>query len=363
MSEVDRVDYRNDHFINYPIEHPGITEQFYEQGYAVAKGVLSKDVAEDLRKKIEFEIEVCAKQLGCLKEEYVFSASRWAHPSPITSCVSSRTVEKLSSVAQTLIKRPVQFKKMNVICKIPHSSGVPYHQDISYSPQDPYEFSIWVALNDLSEKSAPLEVIPASHYLPLKPAVDFWSPNYRSDSSLKCRAKKNILNAGDAVFFDSRLWHGSAQNTDLFSRYALVTRWCSEGWKLDQPIPPVEPDFFGLWTSGEITQKLLAQGLEILFNRSEADFVKIIDSWMQYLQENPTALPFVCDTRGSLEFFKRLKILHFAHTFHNGGDATGTVYKGIWEKFLSSLKEYLSQVQKTGTDDDPIKSLVSKASF
>jgi ectoine hydroxylase-related dioxygenase (phytanoyl-CoA dioxygenase family) len=332
MSEFDNID------------HPGISQHYHEKGYAVVKHIIPKNTAVNLRQITEREIDTCAKQLGCLKEDYLTSVSRWVDPSPVTAGVGSCILEKLHEVAQKFIKNPVHLRKMNIICKNAHCIGsVPYHQDISYSPQDPYEFSMWVALNDISGDSSPLEVIPESHLLPVKPAVDFWSPHYEPDISLNLRAKKLILESGDAVFFDSRLWHGSGENKDLSSRYALAARWSSENWKFNKPIPPIEPNFFGLWTSGKMTEDLLSEGLNVLFRRSEPDFIKLIDTWMQYLHEN--SLPFLSDTGSALASFKDLKVLHLAHIHHNGGDAIGTVYRNFWEKFLSPLKSYVAEVE------------------
>jgi ectoine hydroxylase-related dioxygenase (phytanoyl-CoA dioxygenase family) len=328
----------------HTIDHPGITQKFQEEGYAVVNQVISKKSAVDLRHIIELKIDSCAKQLGCLKEDYLTSVSRWVDPSPVTADVSRVVLEKLRRAAQKFIKKPVRLKKMNIICKNAHCTGsVPYHQDISYSPQDPYEFSMWVALNDISGDSSPLEVIPESHLLPLKPAVDFWSPNYEPETSLKMRAKKLMLEAGDAVFFDSRLWHGSGENKDLSSRYALAMRWSREGWEFNEPIPAIEPNFFGLWTSGKMTEDLLAEGLSVLFKRSEADFIKLLDLWMHCIQES--SLPFLVDISSALASFKDLKILHLAHIHHNGGDAVGTVYRNFWEKFLSPLNDYISAIE------------------
>ena len=330
----------SDHII-----HSDIAQHFHEEGYVVVKRVVSKNVAVDLRQIIEQKIDYCAKQLGFPKEDYLTSVSRWVDPSPVTAGVSRLVMGKLRQTAQEFMKKPVSLKKMNVICKNQHCTGsVPYHQDISYSPQAPYEFSMWVALNNISGNASPLEVTPRSHLLPLKPAVDFWSPQYKPDANLKLYAKKVILEAGDAVFFDSRLWHGSGENKDLSSRYALATRWSSKDWDYIEPIPAIEPNFFGLWTSGKMTEDLLANGLMALYGRSEPDFVKLLDIWMQYLHES--SLPFWVDISSALTSFKDLKILHLAHTHHNGGDAVGTVYRNFWEKFLSPLKEYVSEIEE-----------------
>lgn len=325
--------------------HPEILSTFQKEGYSVVKNILATDTVTSLRREIESQIDGSAKQLACTKVDYLAAASRWVAPSPVTTAVTASILEILTQAAQEFIQKPVQLKKMNVICKNAHCTGpIAYHQDISYSPLDPYEFSMWIALDDVSQDSAPLEVIPGSHLLPLKPAVDFWSPHYKADPSLKLCALKLSVQAGDAIFFDSRLWHGSGENKNLSSRYALVVRWISEGWKFDQPIPSIEPGFFGMWTGGKMTEDLLSKGLDILVSKSASGFVELIDTWVQIIQEG--SLPFVKDKYSTLESFKNLKILHLAHAHHNGGDATGTVYKIFWQTFLSSLGAYLVDVEK-----------------
>jgi len=326
------------------IVHPGVTQQFHEEGYAVIRRVIPESFLKDLMHKIEIEIDTCAKQLECSTESYLTSVSRWVDPSPITACVVPHILKTVSQTLQNHLKKSIHLKKMNVICKNAHNTlPIPYHQDITYSPKDPYEFSTWIAINDVSHDSGTLEVIPGSHLWPLQPAVDFWSPSYQQDPSLKDRAIKLILKAGDVVLFDARLWHGSGNNGNLSARYALVVRWSSEGWQFNQPIPAIVPDFFGLWTSGKVTQDILAKGLKAIFNSSEPDFTKLLDTWIQRLRENP--LPFVDNINDTLEALHSLKTLHLAYSLHNGGDAAGTVYKNIWEKLLVPLNNYVSEIE------------------
>jgi ectoine hydroxylase-related dioxygenase (phytanoyl-CoA dioxygenase family) len=318
---------------------------FQEKGYVVAQGILNASMAKELKERIKSQIGDCAQQLGYTTKDYLSAVSRWVAPSPVTSPVDLYTLNTLEQAAQSFAGKPVQLKKMNVICKNAHCTGsIAYHQDICYSPEEPYEFSIWLALDDVPLSSAPLEVIPSSHLLPLKPAIDFWSPHYEEDPSLKPSALKLPVKAGDAIFFDSRLWHGSGNNKAPSSRYALVTRWVSEGWGANQSIPTIEPDFFGMWTCGAMTEKLLSQGLKILYNISISNFIKLIDTWTQIIQEN--TLPFVINVGSTLESFKNLKILHLAHKYHHGGDAIGIVYKSLWHTLLAPLEEYLENIEK-----------------
>ena len=131
--------------------HQDNIQHYHEKGYTVVKHIMSKSRIRNLRQKIENKIDVCAKQLGYVKEDYLSYVSRWVNPSPITSHVTISILRELSQVAETLARSPVCHKKMNVICKNAYSNGpIAYHQDISYSPQDPYEFSMWIALNEIS---------------------------------------------------------------------------------------------------------------------------------------------------------------------------------------------------------------------
>lgn len=327
------------------VQQSDIGLTFQNDGYFVLKNVLSRNIATKLSEQIDTKIDICSQQLACSREDYLSAVSRWVDPSIVTSAVTSQMLESLINTAQSFVNKPVQLKKMNIICKNAHCTGsIAYHQDITYTPQDPYQFSMWIALNDVSVDMAPLEVIPGSHEQPLKAAVDFWSPQYKPDPALLLRTVKLVVKAGDAVFFDSRLWHGSGENKLLTSRYALVTRWVSEGWKFDQPIPPFEPHFFGMWTSGKMTEDILSKGLDILFNKSTSDFVKLLDTWMQIIQER--SLPFVTNIDTIIESLKRLKILHLAHKHHNGGDATGNIYKILWNTFLSPLEYYMVHIEK-----------------
>lgn len=320
----------------------GVT--FQNDGYFILKEGLSKNIATELREAIDLKIDICSHHLACSREEYLSAVSRWVDPSVVTSAVTPQILESLINIAQSFINKPVQLKKMNIICKNAHCAGsIAYHQDITYTLQDPYQFSMWIALNDVSIEMAPLEVIPGSHLQPLKPAVDFWSPHYKPNPSLQLQAAKLVVETGDAIIFDSRLWHGSGENKLLASRYALVTRWVCEGWQYNQPIPALEPHFFGMWTSGKMTEDILSKGLAILFNKSASDFVELLDTWMQIIQER--LLPFQTNVGSSIESFKKLKLLHLAHKNHNGGDSTGNVYKTLWYNFLSPLEDYLKIIE------------------
>ncbi|MBY0501550.1 MAG: phytanoyl-CoA dioxygenase family protein [Alphaproteobacteria bacterium] len=315
-------------------------KDFKLKGYYVARNVIHKSLIKKTQKNILESIKSCSKDLGVSEKDYLSAVSRWLSPSPITSAVSNAVLEHISQATQSLLDETSQLSKFNVICKNDQCRGaIPYHQDISYSPENPYQVSAWLALQDVPEDAGPLEVIPGSHKEPIKQAVDFWSPEYEPDSTLKNRALKLPLSAGDVVFFDSSLWHGSSENLARISRYAIVTRWVTQVWLPPQFIPRIQPRYFGMWTSGELTQQILSHGAYLLFQSQEKDFLRLLELWIDKLQQ--ISLPFSIDLTSAIESLTRIRILHLAYLKHKGGDATGNLYKNLWKSFLSPLKNYV----------------------
>lgn len=321
------------------------SEQFLNDGYVVVRNVIPRPIIEQLREIIFTNIKECASQLNITENVYLSAISRWVAPSSVISNLPPSILDDLLEATEKIIGCSTSLNKFNIICKNEYCSGsVPYHQDISYSPHEPYQLSSWLAIHDIKEDSGPLEVIPGSHLEPIASAVDFWSPDYIEDLSLKKRAKPLPILAGDVVFFDSRLWHGSSDSISLSSRYALVARWNSQNWQQTQPIPPINPKSFGMWNCGDITQQILSEGLKILFNKEEHDFINLIDEWVNILKS--TFLAFYTDTDQALRSLNKIKILHLAYIHHNGGNATGTIYKALWKTFLSPLKDYLNLIKE-----------------
>lgn len=318
---------------------------FKVKGYHLAKNVIHRSLIKDAQKNILDAIKSCSKDLGVAEEDYLSSVSRWGSPSPITSAVSNAILTHVSLETEKLLGAIAQLSKFNVICKNDQCCGaIPYHQDISYSQENPYQVSAWLALQDVPEDAGPLEVIPGSHTEPIKSAIDFWSPEYEPDPSLIKHSLKVPLSVGDIVFFDSSLWHGSSENLARISRYAIVTRWITEIWQPPDFIPPIQPRYFGMWTSGELTQKILSQGAHLLFQSQEEDFLKLLELWGNKLKK--ITLPFAIDQILAIESLKRIKILHLAYLQHNGGDATGNLYKNLWKSLLGPLKNYVDTFQQ-----------------
>lgn len=319
------------------------SEIFKSEGYVVIREVIDQESIAQLSQQIQQSLYTSAIEMGCSLEEYLSAVSRWVAPSPITAGVTKSLLDKLSQTIETVLLDSVLLKKLNVISKNKYNCGkIPFHQDISYSKEAPYQLSAWLALHDTNEEKGPLEVIPGSHLRVIENAVDFWSVDYKPDARLEKNALKLPIKAGDMILFDSRLWHGSGKNHSSDDRFALVTRWSGISWNPPETIPSIEPMGFGMWTCGKTTEDLLKKGLEMIMNISKDDYLDILGSWIQFLQEGKV-FPFKCNHEKSMRVLCNVRVLHQATIKHNGGDATGAVYKGLWKNLLFPLEKYLQQ--------------------
>lgn len=308
-----------------------ITTDLEKNGYCVVPNIINRNQAEKMQKSILNILEMFANEIDVSLSAYLKSVSRWAAPSPIT--------EPFLEIVNNIIKpnleesfcSSLQNAKINIIVKSPYApSPTPCHQDISYTPHDPYDFSCWLALTDIDINDAPLALLPGSHLSSISTAIDFWQPNFidrmRDSKNWENHAITCPIQSGSAIIFDSRLWHGSAPLKSSTLRIALVTRWKIPNSDLHQiNIPAIKKEGFGMWTAGEITHQFLSSALNNPESKSRHDLIDLFISQYNLSSEAKQSL-------------LQLKILHLAHEKHNGGDTQGEIYKNVWRHILSKLK-------------------------
>ncbi len=98
-----------------------------------------------------------------------------------------------------------------------YSSATLWHQDVRYWSFDrPELVSMWLALGDETVANGALRVIPGSHLLSLDrgrlDAALFLRPEIEENKKLIREAVPVELEAGDVLFFHSRLFHAAGKN-------------------------------------------------------------------------------------------------------------------------------------------------------
>lgn len=307
-------------------------------GFSVIKNFLSIDEADYFLYLIKTNINKVAKDIDVETKDYLSCTGRWGSNSPITLNVSNILENRIKKYLEESLQSKIICKKTNVICKTSDiTDPIPFHQDISYSVSDPYHFSMWLSLNNVGIDSAPLEIVKNSHNKKIQPAADFWSPYFVDQYHTKNYYTKQItVNAGDAIIFDSKLWHGSGKNNSGKDRFAYVTRWIIEGKDFPQ-IPPIQKSNFGMFNCGELTYKILEQSLLLIDSKQKKTSNKedLIKNWIDILTQNPDILGI--NNKTAIKDLKKLDILNKACDLHDAGNISGLVYKNLWRSLLSIL--------------------------
>lgn len=324
-------------------------EKLQSDGFFIIKNLISLDLVTWHLNDIKNKIAESAEELGISVSDYLNCTGRWVAPSQITKIISELLNDTIKDNLEKLLQCQIVNKKSNVICKTADLvDAVPFHQDISYSPDNPYHFSVWIALNDVDETSGALQVIKNSHTWKIKPAVDFWSPYFVDKYSNKLINQQTItlpISTGDAIVFNSRLWHGSGENSDGKDRFAYVTRWIIKD-KEFPVIPKPKPLIFGLFNCGALTEEILKKSLlyfDKYHNIKENSKEELIKTWLSYLENNSDISEI--DIIKASKDLSKLLILSQAATLHNAGDISGKIHKNLWFSLLNFLNSKVQVVK------------------
>jgi ectoine hydroxylase-related dioxygenase (phytanoyl-CoA dioxygenase family) len=121
----------------------------------------------------------------------------------------------------------------------------PWHQDINYWPLEPQvNITAWIAIEDVDEQNAPLQLIPGSHRRMIPhvrlPSADHGfgeeaAPDQVDDrGAITCR-----MRAGEFIIFSERLLHGAPQNRSPRRRIGLSARYTMSCVKVFQDHAPL----------------------------------------------------------------------------------------------------------------------------
>eukprot|EP00736_Rhodelphis_marinus_P013212 Rmarinus@m.17107 len=164
-----------------------------------------------------------------------------------SACLSRTCVERIravledslfSSLPQRLAQAlecdldEIRFFNEHYVCRSPHSNVTfRWHTDAneqlamcvdpSVAFSVPY-YSLWIPLDDITRANGPLRVIPGSH-VPCNDVTD-WANGCPEPCSFQ-NAEEVCVEAGDAVLFSSRLWHGSGPNETSSARRVYYVQY------------------------------------------------------------------------------------------------------------------------------------------
>ncbi|MCW8132633.1 MAG: phytanoyl-CoA dioxygenase family protein [Planctomycetota bacterium] len=141
--------------------------------------------------------------------------------------------------------------RSNFFDKAPGGKAVPWHQDVNYWHLDPpLNLTAWMALDDVDEENACVQVIPGSHTKVIRHVRAGSEMHFEEMADPAAvdpsKAVKMVLKPGEFFLFNERVLHYSAPNTSNRHRKCMVLRYSLPFVK----IPPLCPAHRLMMVSG-----------------------------------------------------------------------------------------------------------------
>ncbi|MFN8702006.1 MAG: phytanoyl-CoA dioxygenase family protein [Rhodospirillales bacterium] len=223
---------------------PAELRQFATDGYAIVRGLASSDLCARIR-------DAGARDLAAAKAPLEYEASVGYPGAPQSlDAAGGRTVRRLlgavdrddamrdwacgadavARMAQLLGGPPVLSRAHHNCLMTKHpdfGSQTNWHRDIRYwSFARPELVSLWLALGSERPENGGLFVLPGTHVLEIEPerydAAKFLRPDLAANQALIATKRAVELEAGDALFFHSRLFHAAGRNASRAVKFSLV---------------------------------------------------------------------------------------------------------------------------------------------
>ncbi|MCB0014225.1 MAG: phytanoyl-CoA dioxygenase family protein [Anaerolineales bacterium] len=191
---------------------------------------------------------------------------------------------RLNEVMSALLGREPYAVQTMFYFKPPGARGQALHQDQYYLRVQPGTcMAAWLAVDDCDADNGCLRVVPGSHDWPLLCLVDADTSQSFTDVTVDLPEETEIVDvvmqAGDVLFFNGQLVHGSLPNTtdDRFRRALIghyivgeaeqVYRWYKPVLRMDgTPIEMGESEVggtCGVWVDGEGRPELELQAEQV----------------------------------------------------------------------------------------------------
>ncbi|MFN3234327.1 MAG: phytanoyl-CoA dioxygenase family protein [Gammaproteobacteria bacterium] len=304
------------------------------KGFSVYRSFISSDFCDQVVQEIDDQIDKMASELNCDRNDFLSVVNRWSSE----YLLSKKTYHAFLAYISKELNKVVECQESAVIYKSSCSSrGTVCHQDVSYAFDKPYDFSTWISLSDISVSEGVMQFLPYSQLKKITTAVDFWQPDFVDDMKLSDEWIKHHISIntkkGDALFFDSRLWHGSGDNISGKERWAIVFRWKSKSKSNITDIPKPDVVDFGMWNCGEKTKSILQNKYKMISGGYIDSYVSLLDSWVVLLQNDHYVIPDV-NKALAIDALNELRILEIASVRYGGGDSHGRIYAKLWRHLL-----------------------------
>jgi len=208
-----------------PIKHvffkdPKVAEQLHENGYCVVDFIGEKEItllSELYAKHHKIEDSQGGIFISTFSKNIAYRKRIWESVNAILENSFNKWFQNYKSNVNTFaVKTPGKLSHFIM------------HQDVAAIDEEKFSLlNIWIPLQDITPNNGALCIVPRSHniFSPFRcPTVPPILKNI--DKELYRYAIPIYLNAGQAIFFDPRVFHFSGQNSSNQSRVVVQCRIC-----------------------------------------------------------------------------------------------------------------------------------------
>ena len=234
-----------------------LTEQFQEEGYALVRNLFSEEEVDFYRRHF-MALRAQGEKLGDFagvdmgnealnKADPLQDYPRMIHMHRWDDTTRKWLLDqRLRECLNAFLGRDPYAVQSMLYYKPPGSRGQALHQDQYYLRAQPGTcVAAWLALDPSDEANGCLQVVPNSGSLPVLCTTPADTTQSFTDIAVPLpegmESKSMIMNAGDVLFFNGTVIHGSHPNTteDRFRRSLIahyVTSESEQLTKYDQPV-------------------------------------------------------------------------------------------------------------------------------
>ncbi len=193
---------------------PDLQDRLDRDGYAVVENFISPAEVDRLRDIFQ--------SLDCVAQRGAWSASMFSSDMEYRGAVHRAITEVFTPYAGSLLPG-YRFCTCNFLVKEanqPEEGVVQVHQDPSFVDETRFaSIGLWVPLVDTDMTNGGIAVLPGSHRWNNEPrSFGGWSPYWRLSAQLLEKAQPLRIEAGSALVFSQKLFHGSPTNRSAETR-------------------------------------------------------------------------------------------------------------------------------------------------
>eukprot|EP00438_Fugacium_kawagutii_P035479 Skav215826 [mRNA] locus=scaffold2501:28277:39759:+ [translate_table: standard] len=352
------------------------SEEYKRLGYSVLETALPADVASNMLADFESDLSSWASDCDLDRETYLGVVNKWSHWNSRVAVMTEQIAPMLRPRVQEVLQSEAWPVGATIFRKSSQASrGTHAHQDLSYAwrpGSQLFSCTTWVALTPAS--ASPLEMLPGSHRHGLGAAVDFLEPGFQdraSSQEWKENAVTLEVEAGDAILFDSRLWHSAAPCRSNALRVALAIIWATpagpdgttEGtyprWPVSAIPPPalVPKDGFGMDTVGS----QLKIALRWLLGEEDLHSAKdLIHAILQPQNAKQSKLQELPDPELAKQLLRKFLEMRQAVLRHGAAGQNGGLFEALYETVILPVKALKEGELKQATQASKAASPISK---